>query len=279
MMWSGVFALLGMAVISGALWLWGSDEMDQSAATAEQQAAAPVVVERVVSRFESPSREAALELVKQALQIRDPDKVAAYFRLGSATGEQVVAFLHNMQIQDGPIKDYAWLSSMDANGLLIDGVTVKTNLEGAPHSRLALLTPDDKGKWLIDFEAFARRVKPAWSEIMAQPDGHGQVRVVFTKDHYFNGPFKEESIWTCYRLGSPDLADNLLGYCRKDSPQAAAMARMLAHEKSITHNGALNRATLVIRRVAGADSRQFEIARVMAEDWVLSDTPFDESHQ
>ncbi|MEI8036965.1 MAG: hypothetical protein WCJ14_01120 [Verrucomicrobiota bacterium] len=277
MMWSLVLALLGMATIVGALWLWGSDEVEQSAATAEQQAAVPVIEERVVSRFESPTREAALALVKRALLIRDPAQVAECFRLGSASPQEVVGFLQNLENVDGAITSYVWLSSMDANGLLLDGVAVKSVIGDKPRHRLAILTPDAKGKWQIDFEALARTLKPAWSELLASPvGGQGLVRVVFAKDNYYNGPFRDEEVWVCYRLGSAELADDLLGYCRKGSPQAAAMVRMLVHDKPAAKGGTANRAVLEIRRVAGAESRQFEIVRVLAEDWVLSATPFDQ---
>ena len=278
MLWSGVFALLGMAAIVGALWLWGVDQVERSDATAEEQAAVPVVEERVVSRFESPTREAAMALVKRALQIRDPAQVAECFRLGPATPQDVVGFLQTLDKADGPPSGYVWLSSMDANGLLLDGVALNFKSDDKPRNRLALLTPDEKGTWRIDFEALARTTTPAWSELLAAPvGGQGLVRVVFAKDNYYNGPFRDESQWVCYRLGSADLANDLLGYCRKDSPQAAAMARMLAHDKPAAKGR--NRAILEIRRVAGADSRQFEIARVLAEDWVLSATPFDQPHK
>ena len=277
MAWSLLFALLGMVAIVGALWVWGTDQVERSDASAEVQAALPVIEERVVSRFESPSREAALALVKRALLIRDPGQVAECFRLGAANPEAVVAFLQHQQGVDGAITGYVWLSSMDANGLLLDGVAVKSQSEDKPHSRLAILTPDAKGKWQVDFEALARTCKPSLSDLLAVPvGGQGLVRVVFVKDNYYNGPFRDESLWVCYRLGSSDLANDLLGYCRKGSPQAAAMARMLAHDKPAAKTGNLNRTTLEIRRVAGADSRQFEIARVLAEDWVLSATPFDQ---
>jgi hypothetical protein len=274
MMWSVVFTLLVLVVIGGALWLWGTDEMERAAEVAEKEAETPVVEERVASRFESPTREAALDLVKRALQVREPGKVAEFFRVGSASPEAVVNFLRDMEQVDSKVTDYVWLSSMDANGLLLDGVAVNT---GNSCSRLAILTPDEKGRWRVDFDAFARTATPAWSELMAS--GQGTARVVFVKDNYFNGPFKDEALWTCYRLSCPEVEKDLLGYCRSDSPQAAAMRRMLAHEKAPTSGTSSNRATLEIRRVEGADSRQFEITRVLAEDWVTSATPFDEQHQ
>jgi len=280
MAWSLVFALAGLVVIAGALWMWGTGQQERTAEEAVQHGVAPVVEARVVSRFESPTREAALALVRQALQIRDPGQIPEFFRVGSASAEAVVGFLREWEKSAGPITGYVWLSSMDANGLLLDGVAVITKSAGEDHNRLAILTPDSKGKWQIDFDAFALTVKPAWHELMSlSGGGQALVRVVIAKDNYYNGAFYDETLWTCYRLGSTELTVALLGYCRKDSPQAAAMARMLAHEKSPGKGRSVNRATLQLRRIEGAADRQFEISRVLAEDWVMGDTPFDERHQ
>ena len=273
--WSLVFALLGFAAIGTALLLWVRAQMHRAAVTNTRQQPAPSVEQRVTSRFASPSRETALSHVKRALQIREPGKVEEWFRVGSASPETVVGFLRNRESVDGPITEYIWLSSMDANDLLLDGVAIKSKFEGKPRTRLAFLTPDDKGKWKIDFDAFARTVQPAWRDLMAMTAGEGLVRILFSKDTYFNGPFMDETRWTCYRMASPDIPDDFSGYCRKDSPQAAAMKRMLVQSNVPNGINALNRATLEIRRVAGAEPRQFEITRVLAEDWVLSDTPFD----
>ena len=230
---------------------------------------------RVASRFPSPSKDAALSLVKRAMLIRDPDQVEEFFRIGSAPPAEVAGFLKDMATTYGPITGYDWRSSMDANGLLIDGVLVKTKIGGKPRNRLALLTPDDKGKWRIDFEAFARTVTPPWNEILSGHASKGVVRVLFVKDYYYNGPFGDESQWTCFRLGSPDINDDILGYCRKDSPQAAAI-KMIVESSPIGSKRQPLRAVLEIQRTAGAEARQFEITRVFAEDWVRSSKPFDE---
>ena len=72
--WSLVFAVIVLLVIVGMVWLWlvpGS--RNAVAVTARTDDTGPG--RRVVSRFPSPSKEAALDLVKRALQIRDPGKV------------------------------------------------------------------------------------------------------------------------------------------------------------------------------------------------------------
>ena len=96
------------------------------------------------------------------------------------------------------------------------------------------------------------------------------VRVILGEDSYFNGPFQDDRQWVCYGMGSPDTETVLLGYCRVGSPQARAMIWMSSKGAAVV------RATLEIRRVEGASPRQFEIVRVLAEDWVMGKTPFED---
>jgi hypothetical protein len=66
-----------------------------------------------------------------------------------------------------------------------------------------------------------------------------------------------------------------MGYCKAGSPQAEAMERIVTESQRRLDFRGLCRATLQIRRPAGAESSQFEITRVLAQDWVLADQPFD----
>ena len=185
---------------------------------------------------------------------------------------EVVEFFKSMKTVDGEISDYGWLSSIDKNGLSIEGVLVTFVRQDRPRSRLAMLTPDKSGIWKMDFAAFARSVKPSWEDLLTNKTDAGMVRVYVVKDNYYNGPFLNDKKWVAYALASPDMDEVLVGYCKPGTAQFRAMELMWSNgERSIT------RATLEIRRVAGADRRQFEIARVLAEDWVLGENPLDEA--
>lgn len=227
-------------------------------------------VTRAAAKFQSPSEMEALAMVRQALAIREPDQIANSFRLGSATPQAVVDFLKGLPATNGAISHYNWLGSLDGNGLLIDGVLVNFESNGQPRNRLALLTPDDAGKWRIDFDAFARTVTPSWQKILGNHDDIAQVRIFTTRDTYYNGPFRNDKQWSCYSIASPDTEQTLMGYCKTGSPQDAAMQWLTNKDSKFT------RATLKIRRVADAEPRQFEISRVLAEDWILTSKPYDE---
>ena len=108
------------------------------------------------------------------------------------------------------------------------------------------------------------------------------VRVILANDAYFNGPFRDDSRWSCYGMVSPDIERMLIGYCRKGSLQDQAMQRLFLSEPDEAGPEAASqsniiRATLQLVRPPSAEDRQFEIVRVLAEDWVLSGQPFDGS--
>jgi hypothetical protein len=271
--WSAILMLAALSVVAFFLVVWLRGQMSRKAST--EQAAVPVQ-KIIVSEFPSPSEEESLDMVKRALAIRNPAEVEKYFRLLDTDPADVVAFLDTMHEKDGAITGYQWLSSMDANHMLLDGVLIKSLLDDKPRNRIAFLTPDDQGTWKVDFDALARTVQPSWETLISQEGGKGVVRVFIANDSYYNGPFSNEDEWTCYGMASPDTEIVLLGYCRKDTPQAHAMERIFRKENDETDEAKqLNRATLELRRPNDANPRQFEITGVLAQDWVLGDKAFD----
>ena len=274
--WSALLVLLVLGVLGFFLTTWTRSHMGRKVGK-PGEVAGTVVQERVASRFPSPTEDVALETVRQALAVRDPGKVEEYFRLGASTAEDVVAFLGKRTEIDGRIVGLDWLRSMDANGLLIDGVLVNTLLDSQPRNRVALLTPDPEGVWKIDFDAFARVVSPPWAELLDPGSEGGLVRVVTAPDSYFNGAFRDESEWACYGMASPDVDQILVGYCRRGSAQAKAMARIMDQPDDGEFAGGrqIHRVTLELRRVPGGEARQFEITRVLAQDWIVAETAFD----
>lgn len=274
--WSLVLALLAFGVIGFAVAMWIKSSKETSAGVERGTNATYPMTKRVTSRFESPSEEAALEWVKRALLVRDPAMIAKYFRLGTTDPNTVVSFLEKTSKTEGPITGYSWLSSMDRNGLLIDGVMIKGERGYSLKNRLALLTPDESGKWQIDYDAFARTCKPACESVLDLNYKGGLIRVFVARDRYYNSVFANDSEWACYRLLSPDWKDVLLGYCQNNTPELAAMSRVLDNARISGENLGAVRAILEIERVEGAEQRQFRITRVLAEDWVMSATPFDE---
>ena len=268
--WSLLLGLAALGLLGAAFFLWLKPQMD-SAQDAEMQGLLEIEDSaRVPSKFPSPPESVAIGLVKTALAVRDPEKVAGKFHPGTSDYRQIVDFLSNIEFVDGMIDRYEWLSNMDANGLSIDGVLVHYTQYGKIRQRLAFLTPDDNGMWKIDFDAFARTVTPSWTELLEKGADHATVRVFLGEDSYYNGPFSDDKQWICYGFASADTDQLLIGYCKVDSAQAKAIRWMFAKGTRI------NRAILEIRRVNGAEPKQFEITKVLAEDWVMGKTSFED---
>lgn len=272
--WSVILTLATVSVLGGFLMFWLRSHGNLRSGTGEPTLEKNV---RIVSKFVSPGETEALAIVKRALAIRDPGLVESCFHPGGASSSEVLEFIAGSEARDGKVERSDWLSSMDVDGLLMDGVLVVYAGKERPVERLALLTPDDSGVWKVDFDAFARSSRPSWKELLEGRAKRAQVRVFIGKDAYYNGLFADESQWVCFAVASPESnellpegSELLRGYCRVGSPQAQAMERMLPADVR-TH-----RATLEISRKEGAESRQFEITRVFSEDWVLTSKPFDE---
>ena len=262
--WSVWLGLGTIALITLAVYLWLNPYL--SRVTADTSAPPPTAIKvRVESKFPSPSRDQAVDLVTRAMTEIDPVKVESRFRLGTASLTEVVDFLKGMEARDGAIERYDWLSSMDSGGLLLEGVLVGFKGKEKPVERLAFLTPDAAGNWKLDFGAFARTVSPSWSEILNENTNQATVRVFMGRDSYYNGPFSDEKEWICYGMASPDMELLLRGYCKVGSPQAEDLNKLFSDERRV------NRGTLEIRRLKGGEERQFEITRMIAEDWVIPD--------
>ena len=268
-LWSFGLGGVALVVIGLTVSFWLLPRMGWGTQPANSRDVASNASVRVASRFPSPSREQALESVKQALLNRDPNQVESLFRLGATRHVEVIGFLQSLEGKDGQISRYDWMSSMDTGGILLEGVQVFFTSEDQSGERIAFLTPDLLGNWKVDFDAFARVVAPSWSVILDHQADEALVRVQVGRDVYFNGPFQDESQWACYGMTSPDIDVTLLGYCRIGSVEADAMEQLFS--TGVTNS----RATLKIRRVEGGESRQFEVVGVMAGDWVVPELPQD----
>ena len=264
--WISLLTVAAVGLLGGSIWL-GIDKIFSERPEVEPEPVVAVAKPLASSLFPPPSEKAAIELVRTALAVRDVAQVGQSIRMGKTSPEQVVGFFNGMSAEDGEIDGYQWMGSMDANGMALEGITVKFK---TGNNRLALLTPDSRGKWRLDFETFARVVEPAWKEIVGNSPQMAVVRVYIAKDSYYNGIFADEKQWICYGIASPDTPEILVGYCKTDSPQARAL-RWIASKTT----GA-NRATLELQHRPDSEARQFEITRVLSEEWVIREKPFDQ---
>lgn len=265
-----VFSVLTLLCVILALGVWLSSQRNAFDVPTTLTTEAGEERVRVISKFQSPSEQDAVATVKQAIAVRTVGSIEDYFRLGASSREEVLGFLQGLEAENGEVREFKWLSSIDANGLSVDGVQMSFAREGKRSVRIALLTPDLSGKWKVDFDGFARTSKSSWDKFFNRSVMSIQVRTYVAKDIYYNGPFSDEEQWLCYGIVSPDREESLFGYCRIGSVQAAALNAILAKQAK------LPRAILEISHAEGADPRQVVISRVLGEDWILGNVPFEE---
>lgn len=266
-----ILVCVATVLIAVAIYFWVSPMLRHEVVSVRNFLPTQEFGERVASKYPSPDEKDAIGLVKDALATREADQVSLCFHSGSASPREVVEFLGKLPALDGPVDRLEWLSSVDANDLQIDGVLIHSTKEGKLRQRFAFLTPGENGVWKIDFDSFARTVRPSWQEVIENRAPQAVVRVFLMTDSYYNGVFRNDKEWECYGMASPDHEELLLGYCKVGSPQAATLKWIFQQGQN------LNRAVLEIKRPADSASKQFEITRVLAHDWVLGPKPFDES--
>lgn len=269
--WSIALGLAATGAVVAAFVIWLRPILNREKDTSERDRLAYEARVKKASKYRSPTEDEALALVKRVLAVRTEEEVAELIRPGPTPPAAVIEGLAALRKADGEIVEEIWLGCIDKNGLQLEGVELRFDKTKESKNRLALLTPDGKGRWQMDYEAFVRRGDPPWDKLLEGGAGQGVVRAWIERERYYNGPFLDDKAWISYMVVSQDMDEELVGYCKKWSVQHRAMELML---KGV--NRPTVRATLEIRRVAGAERRQFEILHVLAEDWVLAARPFDE---
>ncbi len=226
-----------------------------------------------LSQFKAPTKDEALALIKRALAAGEStSEISACFALGKSTPENVVEFLSNLEQSDGQLGELEWLGTRNTSQLQIEVVSISFKATDSVKKRLALLTPDAHGVWKIDFDAFTRAANPSWGEFINQEADVATVRVSLSPGIFYQGAFRNDQEWMCYRMESPDRTHLMHGYCKKGSPAERTLVGLFGRGDSDC------RVILQLRRVEYSQPYQFEISRVYAEDWVMPPIPLDEVH-
>ncbi|BCU77677.1 hypothetical protein llg_23920 [Luteolibacter sp. LG18] len=216
-----------------------------------------------------PTSEEAEALVRKVLAMRSADEFQGHVRLRGMSEAEAVEFLTTLPEREGKIRSLLWQGSQNANGLQIEGVVVQFAKEGRP-LRMALLTPDGAGHWQLDLASFAWHNDVDWQDFY---DGRARVadyRLLVAKDSYYNGGYADEKAWSCYGISHPGSDLVMMAYCPRSGAEDVSLHRILKDKKG-------SRVTLRLERTGDGNNRQAEIRSVLAEDWVVTDAPFDGS--
>ena len=263
----GCTCMFGGAIAAAAVLWWfggvgGSKEARQiqfgsPAAAASLPAPPPADLEKTVTTL---------------LAVRNPHDLEPLVRGSALRPEQIVARLASLEAEDGKVRSVRYLRPIDSRSLRLESVLV--TFEGGGN-RIAFLSPDADKNWRVDFDGFARHVNPSWDKILVGSGGEATVRVQVIPDNYYNGIYQDERAWACFALPSPDHETLIFGYVARGTPQHAALATTMNRAERRSQGG-LQRMTLMIRHAGSSDRRQFEITRVLSDEWALGDQPLDD---
>ena len=230
-----------------------------------------------------------VDLGKRLLACESVEDLDLIIRPGAVPADRGLELLAELRAKSSPDLEPIWLGIghsevADMLNMLVDF--------GPGDRRLIALTPDSGGRWEVDFDSFAHHCQPPFGDLVDGKAEEGLVRVVVSRDFYFNGPYADEKQWSCFNLrcGGNSMLQ-LIGYCRRDSLTEKALERIESRnrhqlgdvlELSKLKNDDLLakppfRATLRIRHEGqNAVGQQWLISEVVADDWVIGEKTLEE---
>ncbi len=212
-----------------------------------------------------PSSADCVQLYNKAMSAETAELLAPHVRLKSLNIEDAFRRLSETKAQDGKVLSVDWSGSVETNGLSMETILVTFE---SNKMRFAYLVSNNKDEWVLDLESYIRHTSKPWSVIAGSNSCDAIIRATVNYNSYYNGIFKDEQRWICFALASEDHQGSLWGYAKLKSAQHKALDEILR-----TSNPA--RTVIEISRDAGMDVGQYEIKRVLAQDWVESDDVFD----
>jgi len=216
--------------------------------------------------------EQAIKIVTQALENRDPSRIRDFFILENGDSpEEAMEDLIRISDADGEMSRIEWLGLGFSNGSTFVQVMVYTTIDADEKARIAQFAAGSDGKWRINLDAYLRKCVPPIEEVVLGKSVTSLVRVFVAEDSFYNGMYYDETEWRVYALASPDITDVLYAYVKRESSQDKALRSIIDNEEIV------HRATLNIIKHPNSGPRQFEISRVIAENWIVGAKDFDES--
>jgi hypothetical protein len=269
--WLPLF-LLGFAVFSFGAGITGV-ALWMSGATIERkpilmQTGTETPTESRITMVPVPDPGVLENLVNSLLAARTPRQLDALIRPGEQKPEEILAKLAGLESLDGKVSSVKHEGPVNSLCLQLEAVTV---LFDSGRNRIALISPDPAGIWRVDFDAFDRHVATPWSDLLSGSPQEATVRVFARPDNYYNGRYQNDREWACFGFASPDHETLMFGYTPRGEKQHLAMIEAL---RTLGPAG-LKRMTLSIRQTGEGNRRQFEITRVLSDDWAIGSELLD----
>ncbi len=270
--------LIGLSLSLGGLLLWVAGGQKSAHALAE-------AVKSVIGRSapdtlwsDAPSPRDIENQVRALFDAETPGDLARLTHDGAISTDEMPLHLASLEERWGEVSSVIHLGPLESLVNRAEGVLVDF---ASGTRRLAVYRRSPDGIWKIDFDAFAGHCEPPWSELSSGMADEGLVRVSLVRDYYFNNLYANDSEWACYGMTPVDREIRHYGYVRRGSPQHRTLEAVLkARETPDTSPPAAHplphRFMLRVRHEDKAERRQWEISRVLADDWSLAPSPLDE---
>lgn len=226
--------------------------------------------------------EVVVNRTKQILASNKPDQLAPFIRPGELTPKQVIEQLQSLEEEHGTPKEPRWLGAVDSLAHPVDTLVVDYPDR---HQRLMDFMVDDSGEWRADMDAYLQLCLPPFTELLSGANEEGTVRVIATRDTYYNRLYSDDSAWVCYSLRADAKTEAIYGYCRTDSRimnhllkiEAKASAKVAGNSGSPSRKNQGFRLTLKIKRDPDSARNQFEITEVLSDTWSTPEKPLGET--
>lgn len=247
--------------------------------------------ERELAAIPTLASEHALHLTKTLLKAENPEDIRGIIRKGAIDADQAVDILKAMRKDMGKPTPPTWIGSANAYAAPIELLYCRF---GIVRHYIIPLTPDETGRWQIDFDAMVRHCEPSFEVLTAGDLDRGLVRAVVKESDYFNGPFDQEQEWRCFMISStsPDIP-HLYGYFKRGSEVELVMEQIITRYRGQMTDAGIDapinspsgltqqprnaiqpdmRLTLRLKRPAAAQKNQFRIEEIVSDEWVIGKT-------
>ncbi len=277
---SGVLILCGVLVAGLGAWAFiSSNNNKRVARQATALGAAPA--SETVDQVPPPKPSVQENVVRSFLNARTPEAIAPLIRKSDQDMPTILAKLAKLEERDGRVKRVRHSGGLSSKCLRSEGVVVE--FEGG-RNRLAILSPDDAGQWRVDFDGFDRYLSAGIDEILSGKALDARVRFFVSADSYYNTRFKDDEKWACYGIASPDSDQLMFGYVLRGSAQQTALDSVITTKAALraernrisSGRGTSKRMILDIRHHPDGEARQFEILRVLSDEWAMGPVAMDE---
>jgi hypothetical protein len=208
-------------------------------------------------------------MIEKWLTLNDIDALRKNSRLVHLSPQEALEEIQKFRATQGKVKRVKWLGTDQSISLAQEKVLVSYE---SGHYRVASLICNAAGQWQVDLESFIAHQSKPWNEIMRLTEGLARVRVLVRQDSYFNGPFLDESTWSCYALSNSDQSDVIYGYTNKTSAAYLALQDIVSAKPNVP-------VILEISRSAEMLPSQYEIQKVIERGWVETQKELNKEYE